>query len=118
MLLVAFGGWLGLVLHQTLRTRRADDTPRRARGLPAGAAAVAGLGLLMASAALVVAAARGIGAWLGMDDFAVGATLVAIGTWTPELVTAGVGDRRGGQRGEVTAGWGSGWCWAACCSTG
>lgn len=95
VLLVAFGGWLSLVLHQTLRTRRADGTPRPARGLPAGAAAVAGLGLLMASAALVVTAARGIGAWLGMDDFVVGATLVAIGTCTPELVTAVVAARRG-----------------------
>jgi Sodium/calcium exchanger protein len=95
VLLVAFGGSLSLVLHQTLRTRRADGTPHPARGLPAGAAAVAGLGLLMASPALVVTAARGIGAWLGTDDFVVGATLVAIGTCTPELVTAVVAARRG-----------------------
>ena len=54
-----------------------------------------GLALLVLAGRLVVTAARGFGEALGWSEFVVGSLLVAIGTSTPEFVTALIAARRG-----------------------
>jgi cation:H+ antiporter len=56
---------------------------------------VVGLVLLVVAGRLIVLGAKEVGEVLGWDEFLVGAVLVAIGTSTPELVTALVAARRG-----------------------
>jgi cation:H+ antiporter len=50
---------------------------------------------LVAAGALIVSGARGVAAAFGIDEFIVGATLVAIGTSTPELATTIIAKWRG-----------------------
>ncbi len=64
--------------------------------------AVLGLGFLVLAGRLIVTAAEGIGHGLGLDAFVVGATMVALGTSTPELATAVIARWRG--HGEVGVG--------------
>jgi cation:H+ antiporter len=56
---------------------------------------VAGLALLVLAGRLVVTAAKGFGESLGWSEFVVGSLLVAVGTSTPEFVTALIAARRG-----------------------
>lgn len=56
---------------------------------------VAGLGFLVLAGRLIVVAAKGLGDEFGLDPFVVGATLVALGTSTPELATALIARHRG-----------------------
>jgi cation:H+ antiporter len=56
---------------------------------------VIGLGMLIAAGRLVVTAAKGFGESLGWSEFVVGSLLVAVGTSTPEFVTAVIAARRG-----------------------
>jgi cation:H+ antiporter len=83
-----FFAWLAVSIGQALRARHAapevlgvEQTPR--------ALLDAALGLLLLAVAgrLVVVAAHGMGQTLGLDQFVVGATLVAFGTSTPEIAT-------------------------------
>jgi cation:H+ antiporter len=96
VLLLVFVVWLVAVARQALRERSAvgdvigERSGRRALGL-----AVAGLIALIVAGRLIVVAAKGIGADLGLDPFVVGATLVALGTSSPELATAIIARRRG-----------------------
>ncbi len=96
VLLAVFAGWLVLVTRAALRARR--DVPAELGAIThrvALVSTVAGLVLLVLAGRLIVIAANGIGADLGLEPFVVGATLVALGTSTPELVTAIVSRRRG-----------------------
>ena len=54
-----------------------------------------GMLALVAAGALIVSGARGVAAAFGIDEFIVGATLVAIGTSTPELATTIIAKWRG-----------------------
>lgn len=54
-----------------------------------------GLAMLVLAGRLVVIAAKGFGEALGWSEFVVGSLLVAIGTSTPEFVTAIIATRRG-----------------------
>jgi cation:H+ antiporter len=56
---------------------------------------LAGLALLMLAGRMVVAGARGIALSFGIEEFVVGATVVAVGTSVPELATAVVAKLRG-----------------------
>lgn len=56
---------------------------------------VAGLAFLVGAGVLIVAGARGIAVAFGIDEFIVGATLVAVGTSAPELATAIIARLRG-----------------------
>ena len=56
---------------------------------------LAGLAFLVAAGRLIVYGAKGVGAEMGLDAFVVGATLVAIGTSTPELATTVIARIRG-----------------------
>jgi cation:H+ antiporter len=56
---------------------------------------VVGLAFLVAAGNLVVAGARGIAISWGIDEFVIGATIVAVGTSAPELATAVIAKLRG-----------------------
>jgi cation:H+ antiporter len=56
---------------------------------------VAGLACLFAAGALIVQGARGIALGLGLSEFVIGATVVAVGTSVPELATALISKLRG-----------------------
>ena len=96
VLLAVFGAWLALVTRAARRARM--DAVEDLGGEPPGPAllgTVVGLALLVLAGRLIVLAAKGIGADLGLGPFVVGATLVAIGTSTPELATALISRWRG-----------------------
>jgi len=56
---------------------------------------VAGLALLIAAGNLIVAGATGMAISFGMDEFIIGATIVAVGTSVPELATTVIAKLRG-----------------------
>lgn len=56
---------------------------------------VVGLAFLVAAGNLVVAGARGIAIAFGIDEFIIGATIVAVGTSVPELATTVIAKLRG-----------------------
>lgn len=56
---------------------------------------LAGIGLLVAAGNFIVMGARGIALAFGIDEFIIGATIVAIGTSTPELATTIIAKIRG-----------------------
>lgn len=56
---------------------------------------LAGLALLVAAGNLIVGGAKGIAIAFGIDEFTVGATIVAIGTSVPELATTIIAKLRG-----------------------
>lgn len=55
----------------------------------------AGLAFLVAAGNLIVAGARGIAISFGIDEFIIGATIVAVGTSVPELATTVIAKLRG-----------------------
>lgn len=96
VLLGVFLAWLVLVTLAARRARAQDVRELGSSGRPAiVASSVVGLGLLILAGRLIVTAAEGLGADLGLDPFIVGATLVALGTSAPELATTIVSRRRG-----------------------
>jgi cation:H+ antiporter len=95
LLLVLFIVWLIAVSRQALRERSSvDDVIEGPSGWRTVAIAATGLITLIVAGRLIVIAAKGIGTDLGLDPFVVGATLVALGTSTPELATALIARRR------------------------
>lgn len=56
---------------------------------------LSGLVLLVAAGRLIVFGAKGVGGEIGLDTFVIGATVVAVGTSTPELATTLVARIRG-----------------------
>ena len=56
---------------------------------------VTGLAFLVAAGNLIVAGARGIAISFGIDEFIIGATIVAVGTSVPELATTIIAKLRG-----------------------
>lgn len=96
VLLGVFAGWLVLVTNAA-RKARLEKVEELGTGRPRAALAnsMAGLALLVLAGRLIVIAAKGIGVDLGLDPFVVGATLVAVGTSTPELATTIISRRRG-----------------------
>lgn len=59
------------------------------------AACIFGLGLLIAAGSLIVTGAKGIALSFGIDEFIIGATIVAVGTSVPELATTVMAKLRG-----------------------
>ena len=87
-LLVLFATWMILTIQAGMAAR-AIATPEEAPTRP-GLAIAYGLGGLIAlvtAGRLFVSGASGIGAAFGVDAYVIGATVVAIGTSLPELVT-------------------------------
>jgi len=95
-LFAGFVGWVTLAVREALRQRHAavDSTiqPQSRRALLESGA---GLGLLALAGSLVVDGARGIALSYGLDEFVIGATMVAVGTSVPELATAVTAKLRG-----------------------
>jgi len=56
---------------------------------------IAGLAFLVAAGRFIVAGAKGIAISFGIDEFIIGATIVAVGTSVPELATAVIAKLRG-----------------------
>ena len=88
--------WLGATIIEARDQRSAvaqDIGEKEIR--PAILSSVAGLACLVAAGELVVAGARGIATAFGVDEFVIGATVVAVGTTAPELATMIVAKLRG-----------------------
>lgn len=96
VLLVVFLTWLTFTVVEAARARSAAEAVLGEHRVGRAAwSALLGLVLLVAAGRFIVVAAKGIGSSLGLDEFVVGATLVALGTSTPELATTIVSRLRG-----------------------
>ncbi len=95
LLLGLFCGWLGLVVREGLRDRAAGDGGSGGNPWVTIAQNVAGLGFLVAAGNLIVLGAKGVALAFGINDFIIGATVVAIGTSVPELATTLIAKVRG-----------------------
>jgi cation:H+ antiporter len=95
-LFVTFVVWLAFAIREAWRQRRAavDDGKKARHGMALLAAAI-GLGLLVVAGTLIVAGARSIAESYGLDEFVIGATIVAVGTSVPELATTIMAKLRG-----------------------
>lgn len=90
LLLLLFCLWITLILKQALTHRREETpAPRRPSVAPLTAwlLMLTGLACLMAAGQLFVIGASGIAAALNIHAYVIGATVVAVGTSLPELVT-------------------------------
>lgn len=89
LLLALFATWMTLVTRQAIAHRR--DTPVNSEQEIGAARAwlllLAGLFSLILAGRLFVSGASGIATSLGLHPYIIGATLVAVGTSLPELVT-------------------------------
>lgn len=97
LLLLLFGLWLALGAKEALAHRQrtpATDAPRPPLARPV-LSFLAGLACLILAGRLFVTGAGGIATALGLSGYVIGATLVAIGTSLPELVTMLMARRRG-----------------------
>lgn len=96
LMLGAFAAWLAAAIAEA---RRARSSAQQVLGLPRAWMAIAhgalGLALLVAASQLIVYGARALALSFGVDEFVIGATVVAVGTSAPELATALVARLRG-----------------------
>lgn len=96
VLFAVFVGWLVAVGRDALGKRSASSEVLAEHGAwRIALSGVGGIVALVIAGRLVVVAAKGIGDDLGLDPFVVGATMVALGTSTPEIATALISRRRG-----------------------
>lgn len=96
LLFLAFLVWLAAAVREARRQRRTwVDDGTQVQHMRAILAAGAGLGLLVAAGTLIVVGARGIAQAYGLQEFVIGATVVAVGTSVPELATAIMAKLRG-----------------------
>jgi cation:H+ antiporter len=96
LLLAMFLVWLVVVVRDARRERSAVEEVLGAH--PPGRAVVEGLigiCLLIAAGRLIVTGATGIASAYGLDEFVIGATVVAVGTSVPELATTIISRLRG-----------------------
>jgi cation:H+ antiporter len=88
LLLLIFAGWLVATIRAAAKTRRALAVNEAASpALLALAYAAGGFVALIFAGRLFVSGASGIAVAFGVDPYVIGATVVAIGTSLPELVT-------------------------------
>lgn len=96
LLLAMFLAWLAATVMEARNQRNEGEVILgEQRGWLIVLSCLAGLGLLVAAGTLIVAGARGIAIAYGIDEFIIGATLVALGTSAPELAIAIVAKLRG-----------------------
>jgi cation:H+ antiporter len=96
ILLGAFGTWLVLTTLGARRERSAAVAVLAERSHARSIVEMlVGLGFLIAAGRLIVTGASGVGEDLGLDEFVIGATFVAVGTSTPELATTLIARVRG-----------------------
>lgn len=94
-LLLMFAFWMGVMVRAGLASRRAEAAPAGARPWRFLLLGAAGLAALILAGRLFVSGASGVASALGVDAYIVGATVVAIGTSLPELVTVLLARLRG-----------------------
>jgi cation:H+ antiporter len=96
MLLVIFLTWLTATVIEVRRQRRAaEEVLGEPRPWLALGYSLAGLACLITAGQLIVGGARGIALSFGLDEFVIGATVVAVGTSIPELATTMIARLRG-----------------------
>lgn len=96
LMLGMFLAWLVAAIIEARKQRSAtQEVLGEHRGWPVVLSCVVGLALLAAAGNLIVAGARGIAIAFGIDEFIVGATIVAVGTSAPELATTVIAKLRG-----------------------
>jgi len=96
LLLAAFIFWLVIVMLEVRRQRSATEKVLgEKRGWLAILLSVAGFLCLIAAGQFIVTGAKGIALSFGIDEFVIGATIVAIGTSIPELATSIISIARG-----------------------
>jgi cation:H+ antiporter len=96
VLLGLFILWLIAAIVEARKQRsEKEGVPGERCGWVALILSVAGLGFLVGAGRLIVAGATGIAISLGVDEFVIGATIVAVGTSVPELATAVIATLRG-----------------------
>jgi len=96
LLLSLFVTWLVAVLIDAQKQRSAAEVVLGAhKGGASVLLCIVGLVFLVAAGHCIVAGAKGIAVAFGMNEFIVGATIVAVGTSTPELATTLIAKLRG-----------------------
>jgi cation:H+ antiporter len=96
LLLIAFMLWLGIVMLEVRRQRSvAEKVLGERRGWLAILLSLIGFLCLVAAGRFFVSGAMGIALSFGIDEFIIGATIVAIGTSLPELATSIISKIRG-----------------------
>ena len=96
LMLTLFVAWLVMSIFEA-RTQRnsAEEVLAEHRGWLVAISCTAGLALLVAAGSFIVTGARGIAVSFGIDEFIIGATIVAVGTSVPELATTVMAKLRG-----------------------
>ena len=96
LMLGMFLAWLVAAVIDARRQRSAaEEVLGEHRGWLVAFSCVAGLAFLVAAGNLIVTGARGIAISFGLDEFIIGATMVAMGTSVPELATIVMAKLRG-----------------------
>ncbi len=96
LLLAIFAAWLVAIIIEAQRERSAiAEVLGEAKSGRAVGQGVVGMALLVAAGKLIVAGGTGVATAFGLTEFVIGATVVAIGTTLPELVTALIARWRG-----------------------
>lgn len=96
LLVGLFTCWLCAVIIEARKQRSsADKILGEQRRMVAAVFSIAGLAMLIAAGRLVVHGAKGIAIAFGLDEFTIGATVVAVGTSVPELATTIIAKLRG-----------------------
>ena len=96
LLVGMFLAWFVAVIAEARKQRSAaEKLLGEQRGWLAAMLSVAGLVLLIAAGRLVVNGAKGIAVAFGLNEFTIGATVVAVGTSIPELATTVIAKLRG-----------------------
>lgn len=97
--LLMLGMFLAWLVAAVIEARQQRSAAKEALGKSqrwlAAVSGVAGLAFLLAAGNFIVAGARSIAISFGMDEFVVGATIVAVGTSVPELATTVIAKLRG-----------------------
>ena len=95
-LFLGFLAWLVAAVHEAWRQRRAAMVDAAGEGHARTVlSAAVGLALLIIAGMLIVDGARSIARSYGLDEFVIGATIVAVGTSVPELATTIMAKLRG-----------------------
>jgi cation:H+ antiporter len=88
--------WLAAVVVEARKQRSAaEKVLGERRGWLVVISCVIGLAFLVTAGHLIVAGAKGIAISFGVDEFVIGATIVAVGTSVPELATTIMAKLRG-----------------------
>lgn len=96
LLLGIFLAWLITTIHEARAQRSAAEEVLGAhRAWVTILLCLAGLAMLIGAGHLIVVGAKGLALRFGIDEFVIGATVVALGTSTPELATALIARLRG-----------------------